>query len=116
MYEVSDYSMCLRLTETAAVAAWDTESLRYATLCMTAGSAYYELNQLSECRKKWEIFMQIQEANLPRGHLEVRTRQLLGHLDHHIINSSLTEGDYSFPIRTTIWEISNPPILLRQII
>jgi len=82
MYEVSDYDMCLRLTETAGFACLDTESLRYATLCMTAGRAYYELNQLSKCRKKWE----------PKGHLEVRTHKLQNHLSHRLTNSLLTDS------------------------
>lgn len=98
MYEVSDYDMCLRLTETAAFACSDTESLRYAALCMTAGSAYYELNQLSECRKKWELFMQIQEAKLPKGHLEVRTLRLHSHLNHYFTHSLLTKGDTAFQL------------------
>ena len=92
MYEVSDYDMCLRLTETAAVACLDTESLQYAALCMTAGSAYYELNQVSECRKKWELSMQIREAKLPKGHLEVKTPELQNHLSHRFTKSLLTES------------------------
>ena len=92
MYEVSDYDMCLRLTETAAVACLDTESLQYAALCMTAGRAYYELNQLSKCRKKWELAMQIQEARLPKGHLEVRTHELQNHLSHRFTSSLLIDS------------------------
>ena len=92
MYEVSDYDMSLRLTETAGFACLDTESLRYATLCMTAGRAYYELNQLSKCRKKWELAMRIQEARLPKGHLEVRTHKLQNHLSHRLTNSLLTDS------------------------
>ena len=64
---------------------------------MIAGSAYYELNQLSECRKQWELFMQIQEAKLPKGHLEVRTRLLHSPLRRHF-GSLLTESDIAFQL------------------
>jgi tetratricopeptide (TPR) repeat protein len=71
LYETSDYSLSLHLVDIGLVACEDRESLQYATLCMIAGSVFYELNQLSECRKNWEIFMAIQEASLPPGHLEL---------------------------------------------
>ncbi|KAN0114720.1 hypothetical protein V8E51_004264 [Hyaloscypha variabilis] len=71
LYEISDYRLSLQLIDTARRACQDRESHQYATLCMIAGSAFYELNQLSECRKNWEICMAIQEANLQSGHLEL---------------------------------------------
>jgi len=71
LYEISDYDLCLRLVDTARLACDDKESLEYATLCNIAGGAYYELNQLHECRKNWEIFLQIQEAKLSAKHLEL---------------------------------------------
>jgi len=45
--------------------------LQYATLCSAAGSAYYELNQLQECRKNWEKYLGISEAKLEKNDLEL---------------------------------------------
>jgi hypothetical protein len=58
---------------TARGACGDKESLQYATLCSAAGSAYYELNQLGECRKNWEKYLEISEAKLEQKDLEVST-------------------------------------------
>lgn len=71
-YEIGDYTLCIGLVDTARVACEDKESLQYATLCNIAGGAYFELNQLRECRKNWETFLRIQEAKLSEDHLEVR--------------------------------------------
>jgi hypothetical protein len=71
--ELSDYDMCLKLVHSAQLACGDnTDSLAYATLCNVAGSAYYELNKLADCRKNWEISAQIQEKLLGENDLEVR--------------------------------------------
>jgi hypothetical protein len=40
-------------------------------LCHTAGSAYYELNRLTDCRKHWTKMMDIRETLLPEDDLEV---------------------------------------------
>lgn len=58
---------------TASGACEDKESLQYATLCSTAGSAYYELNQLQDCRMNWEKYLEISEAKLESNDLEVST-------------------------------------------
>ncbi len=57
--------------DTAGAACADKESLQYAILCNAAGGAYYELNQLHECRNNWETFLEIQETKLPSDDLEV---------------------------------------------
>jgi hypothetical protein len=68
--ELSDYDMCLKLVQTGF--GDNTDLLAYATLCNTAGSAFYELNKLADCRKNWEISAQIQEKLLGENDLEVR--------------------------------------------
>ena len=68
---VSDYDMCLKMVETAWTACEDKDSLKYAILCHTAGSAYYELNRLTECRKHWTKMMDIRDTLLPEDDLEV---------------------------------------------
>lgn len=70
-YEIGDYNLCISLADTARVACEDKESLQYATLCNIAGGAYFELNQLRECRINWETFLRIQETKLPEDHLEL---------------------------------------------
>jgi hypothetical protein len=65
--------MCLKLVHSAQLACGDnTDTLAYGTLCNVAGSAYYELNKLADCRKNWEISAQIQEKLLGENDLEVR--------------------------------------------
>jgi hypothetical protein len=71
LYEISDYEVCLRLIETARLACEDKLTLQYALLCNVAGSAYYELNKLGDCRKNWDMSLKIQEALLPDDHIEV---------------------------------------------
>lgn len=74
LYEVSDYDLCLRLTDTATLACVDKDSLQFADICSAAGSAYYELNRLDACRKQWELYMRIQEEKLQERDLEVSRR------------------------------------------
>jgi hypothetical protein len=63
--------MCLKMVETAWTACEDKDSLKYAILCHTAGSAYYELNRLTECRKYWTKMMEIRDSLLSEDDLEV---------------------------------------------
>jgi hypothetical protein len=73
LIELSDYDMCLKLVHSAQLACGDnTDTLAYATLCNVAGSAYYELNKLADCRKNWEVSAQIQEKLLGENDLDVR--------------------------------------------
>ena len=72
LYEISDYDVCLRLIETAISATEEKDSLRYAHLCNTAASCYYELNKMAECRKHFEIVLRIREEQLPEDHIDVR--------------------------------------------
>jgi hypothetical protein len=111
VYEVSDYDLCLRLVDIAGAACEDTESLQYATLCNTVGGAYYELNQLLNCRKSWETCLQIREAKLPAGNLEVR----YDHIKNPSILSLSSYGllipdQYSFQGVITIWVTLNQQI------
>lgn len=71
LYEISDYDICLRLTATARLACEDQESLEYADICSVAGSAYFELNKLTDCRKEWETSFRIQGERLPQDNLKV---------------------------------------------
>ncbi|KAH8602772.1 P-loop containing nucleoside triphosphate hydrolase protein [Bisporella sp. PMI_857] len=73
LYEISDYDICIGVINTGWTACENYESLQYATLCNIAGSAYYELNKLADCRKNWEIFFRIQENLLPEHDLERST-------------------------------------------
>jgi hypothetical protein len=71
--ELADYDMCLRLIHSAQLACGDkTDTLSYATLCAVAGSTYYELNKLTDCRKNFETFVQIHEKLLDENDLGVR--------------------------------------------
>ena len=68
--------MCLKMVETAWTACEDKDSLEYAILCHTAGSAYYELNRVTDCRKHWTKMMEIRDTLLPENDLEVSDPQL----------------------------------------
>jgi len=70
LYEISDYDVCLRVISTAQTATNDTNSLQYAHLCNTAASAYYELNQIADCRVNWEKALAIRESLLPDDDIE----------------------------------------------
>jgi len=76
--ELSDYDMCLELFQSAQLACGDkTDTLAYAALCSVAGSTYYELNKLADCRKNWEISAQIHEKLLGENDLEVHLSRTL---------------------------------------
>ena len=70
LYEISDYDVCLRIINTAQTATKDSNSLQYAHLCNTAAGAYYELNQMADCRTNWEKALAIRELLLPEDDIE----------------------------------------------
>ena len=100
LYEISDYDVCLRIIETASSATEDQNSLQMAHLCNTAASCYYELNRIGDCRKNWEIALNIREILLDDDDIEVQND--LHHLTINLLNLS-----HSVPPHTTIWEIWN---------
>jgi tetratricopeptide (TPR) repeat protein len=61
LYEVGDYTTCLTLVETASAACEDKNSARYANLRNTAGTCYFEMNRLQDCRRDYEVALAIQE-------------------------------------------------------
>lgn len=61
LYEVGDYATCLTLVETASAACDDKNSARYANLRNTAGTCYFDMNRLQDCRRDYEIALAIQE-------------------------------------------------------
>jgi tetratricopeptide (TPR) repeat protein len=64
LYEVGDYTTCLTLVETASAACDDKNSPRYANLRNTAGTCYFDMNRLQDCRRDYEIALAIQENEL----------------------------------------------------
>jgi hypothetical protein len=68
VYEIGDYEVCGRVIETAIGACEDKTSMLYARLVDTAGSRYYDLNRLSDCRTSWETTLQIRRERLAHDH------------------------------------------------
>jgi hypothetical protein len=119
--ELSDYDMCLKLVDSAQLACGDsTDSLAYATLCNVAGSAYYELNKLAECRKNWEISAQIQEKLLRENDLKVRLSQNLLFTTLFRVLSSIidknTDKFHSDLLLSTTWvSLRKPAVILLKL-
>ena len=65
LYEIGDYEVCGRVVETAIGACEDRTSWLYARLVDTAGSRYYAMNRLSDCRTSWETALNIRREHLP---------------------------------------------------
>jgi tetratricopeptide (TPR) repeat protein len=61
LYELGDYDVSGRVIETALSAYEDKTSLLYALLVDTAGSRFFDLNRLSECRTAWETVLRIRK-------------------------------------------------------
>jgi hypothetical protein len=64
LYEIGDYEVSGRVVETARHACEDKTSLLYAYLLDTAGSRFYDLNRLSDCRLAWETVLKIRKERL----------------------------------------------------
>lgn len=87
LYEISDYQVCFRVIETAASACQDKNSLIYADLRNTAGSCYYELNRLGDCRKAWEETYRIRQRHLAHDN------KLIGAVIHNLGNLETATGN-----------------------
>jgi tetratricopeptide (TPR) repeat protein len=61
LYEIGDYETCLTLVDTASAACEDKTSVRYSNLRNTAGTCYFDMNRLQDCRRDYEIAFAIQD-------------------------------------------------------
>lgn len=59
---MGDYDLSRKLVDTAMLICKDTESHTFAHLCNTQGSNYYGLNRVVDCRRTWEMALQICET------------------------------------------------------
>ena len=71
LYEIADHSECLNIVEIGCLACDDKESLTYAHLLNTQGSAWYELNKLKPCRDAFTAAIAIREQRLSKDDPEV---------------------------------------------
>lgn len=53
-----------RVIETATGACEDQTSMLYARIVDTAGSRFFDLNRLAECRNAWETALKIRRERL----------------------------------------------------
>lgn len=75
LYEIGDYDTCLKLVNTASAACEDKTSVRYANLRNTAGTCYFDMNRLQDCRRDYEIALAVQESE--NGHDDVKVSYML---------------------------------------
>jgi tetratricopeptide (TPR) repeat protein len=61
LYQIGDYETCLQLVNTASNACKDKDSTVYAHLKIAAGTCYFDMNKLKDCRRDYEIALAIQE-------------------------------------------------------
>jgi hypothetical protein len=73
LHEIGDYEISSRILDTAKSACEEKTSLIYAELGNTYGCRYYELNQLSDCRRAWEECMAIRKQRLPHNDAESKS-------------------------------------------
>ena len=64
LYEIGDFDGTGRVVETAIGACEDKMSILYARLVDTAGSRFFDLNRLSDCRNAWETALKIRKECL----------------------------------------------------
>lgn len=65
---MADYDVCNRVVETATGACDNKKSLLYADIRNTAGSRFYDLNELARCRRAWEDTLKIRKELLDHDH------------------------------------------------
>jgi len=65
LHELGDYEVSGHVLETALTACENRNSLLYADLRNTAGSRFYDLNRLGDCRKAWDEALAIRKSFLP---------------------------------------------------
>ena len=88
LLEVGDYGEIFRLLDVAYAVCDDKESLNYAHLRNTAGSCYFELNNLGECRTAYEEALRIRSRLLDPDNEELmNTINNMGNLEQ-------AEGNY----------------------
>lgn len=64
LYEIGDFDGTGRVLETAIGACEDKTSIFYARLVDIAGSRFFDLNRLSDCRNAWETTLRIRKERL----------------------------------------------------
>jgi hypothetical protein len=67
IHELGDYEVSAVVLDTALLACEDKHSLLYADLRSTAGSRYYDLNNLGKARNAWDEALKIRKAILPHS-------------------------------------------------
>jgi hypothetical protein len=65
LHELGDYDVSGRVLETAISACEDKNSLLYAELRSTAGSHFFDLNQLRQSQSAWNDSLRIRKRILP---------------------------------------------------
>jgi hypothetical protein len=58
---MSDYDLGKNVIDLAKICEVDKESRLFALLCNTQGCNYYDLNRMVDCRRNWEMTLQIRE-------------------------------------------------------
>jgi tetratricopeptide (TPR) repeat protein len=82
LYEIADYDECLNLVNYATAACENQESVEFAHLMNTKGSAYYEFNKLKPAREAFEIAEQLRKTLLGKHHAEYAiSRSNLGNVE-----------------------------------
>jgi tetratricopeptide (TPR) repeat protein len=61
LYEVGDYDLGRKVIDVAKIVCLDKESHIFSHLCNTQGCNYYDLNQVANCRRNWEMALRIRE-------------------------------------------------------
>ena len=90
LFEIGDYGEVFPLLQVAyEMCGEDRTSLDYAHLRNSAGSAYFELNQLRDCRTAYEETLSIREKNLPQGDEE------LANIVNNMANLESAEGNHT---------------------
>jgi hypothetical protein len=64
LHELGDYEVSGHILDTSLAACENKNSLLYSDLRNTAGSRYYALNKLGDCRKVWDETLTIRKSFL----------------------------------------------------
>jgi hypothetical protein len=92
-----------RVLETGIEACEDKTSMLYAQLVDTAGSRFFDLNRLSDCRNAWETALKIRRERL--SHDSPYSKYTAPHLP------SLCSKMSKSPVYTTTLETSKPRVV-----
>jgi tetratricopeptide (TPR) repeat protein len=109
LFELTDFDEALRIVGIASSACKDKKSILYAHHRNTAGSCYYEMNQLIPCRNDYTLTLEIRRSKLSGDDPEMASILAnMGNLEYADgnLDEALVYYNQAMEIRTRLGDIA----------